>query len=216
MTASKGRKPSNKAGASGSAPELTITAERVAQAIGTDDIDVTRQLVSQAVDSLCLPAGLSEEERKQRIQSAISLMAEIKPQDGLEGMLAVQMVATHEAAMECLRRAMLPHQTFQGHDMALKHATRLLSVYARQVEVLDKHRGKGQQKVTVEHVHVGAGGQAIVGHIEAGGGRRPESADGTKDAGPAADRPPALADNSGETLAESGGAAACAKVKERR
>jgi hypothetical protein len=31
--------------------------------------------------------------------------------------------------------------------------------------------GKGQQKVTVEHVHVHEGGQAIVGNVE-GGGRR--------------------------------------------
>ena len=34
------------------------------------------------------------------------------------------------------------------------------------VEVLNRHRGKGQQKVTVEHVQVNAGGQAIVGNIE--------------------------------------------------
>jgi hypothetical protein len=32
------------------------------------------------------------------------------------------------------------------------------------------HRGKGQQKVTVEHVHVHEGGQAIVGNVLAGGG----------------------------------------------
>jgi hypothetical protein len=29
-----------------------------------------------------------------------------------------------------------------------------------------RHRGKGQQKVTVEHVHVHSGGQAIVGTVE--------------------------------------------------
>jgi len=34
---------------------------------------------------------------------------------------------------------------------------------------LNRHRGKGQQKMTVEHVHVHEGGQAIVGNIEAGG-----------------------------------------------
>jgi hypothetical protein len=30
--------------------------------------------------------------------------------------------------------------------------------------------GQGQQKVTVEHVHVHEGGQAIVGMVEGGGG----------------------------------------------
>jgi hypothetical protein len=35
---------------------------------------------------------------------------------------------------------------------------------------LNRHRGKGQQKVTVEHVHVHSGGQAVVGMIGAPGG----------------------------------------------
>jgi hypothetical protein len=38
------------------------------------------------------------------------------------------------------------------------------------VEALNRHRGKGQQKVTVEHVTVNAGGQAIVGSVQARGG----------------------------------------------
>jgi len=41
-----------------------------------------------------------------------------------------------------------------------------------QMEALKKYRGKGEQKMTVEHVHVHNGGQAIVGdvHQKAGGG----------------------------------------------
>jgi hypothetical protein len=39
------------------------------------------------------------------------------------------------------------------------------------LEALNRHRGKGgQQKVTVEHVHVHAGGQAVVGMVETPGG----------------------------------------------
>ena len=38
------------------------------------------------------------------------------------------------------------------------------------VETLNRHRGKGQQKVTVEHVHVHEGGKAIVGNVETQGG----------------------------------------------
>lgn len=34
------------------------------------------------------------------------------------------------------------------------------------LEALNRHRGKGQQKVAVEHVHVHAGGQAVVGMME--------------------------------------------------
>ena len=54
--------------------------------------------------------------------------------------------------------------------MHLKHAQKLMALYAQQVAALDKHRGKGQQKVTVEHVNVHSGGQAIVGHVETGKG----------------------------------------------
>ena len=42
--------------------------------------------------------------------------------------------------------------------------------YATLLEALDKHRGKGRQVVRVEHVHVHAGGQAIVGAVGHPGG----------------------------------------------
>jgi hypothetical protein len=47
----------------------------------------------------------------------------------------------------------------------LKHGAKLNRIYAVQVAALDKHRRKGQQTVTVEHVHVHEGGQAIVGTV---------------------------------------------------
>jgi hypothetical protein len=43
----------------------------------------------------------------------------------------------------------------------------LSRTYAVLLDALNRHRGKGQQKVTVEHVHVHSGGQAIVGTVEA-------------------------------------------------
>ncbi len=43
---------------------------------------------------------------------------------------------------------MLVEQTFEGRNQNLKHAEKLLSIYSRQIEVLDKHRGKGQRKMT--------------------------------------------------------------------
>jgi hypothetical protein len=110
----------------------------------------------------------SEETKHERVVRALELYESLEPADGAEGMLATQMVGTHDAALECLRRAALPNQTFGGRDMALKHAQKLMALYAKQLETLNKHRGKGQQKVTVEHVNVEAGGQAIVGNVEAG------------------------------------------------
>jgi hypothetical protein len=63
---------------------------------------------------------------------------------------------------ECYRRAMLGEQTFEGRRENLSQANKLSRTYATLLEALNRHRGKGQQKVTVEHVHVHEGGQAIV------------------------------------------------------
>lgn len=132
-------------------------------ALGISDPGLAALLAQQMAETLWLPPGANVQAK---VDAAISALAGIAPKGTLEGMLAVQMVATHSAAMECLRRAAIPDQSFQACDMNLKHATKLLTVYARQLEALDRHRGKGQQKITVEHVTVNAGGQAIVGAIE--------------------------------------------------
>nr|WP_249815408.1 hypothetical protein [Bradyrhizobium sp. 168] len=95
----------------------------------------------------------------------------IKPGDEFEGMLAAQMFGAHNAAMECYRRAMIPDQSFGGRQEALNQANKLSRTYAALLEALNRHRGKGQQKVVVEHVHVYQGGQAIVGNVEGGGGK---------------------------------------------
>ena len=91
-------------------------------------------------------------------------------------MIAAQLLATHNAAMECYRRAMIPEQTLDGRRENLNQANKLARTYATLIEALNRHRGKGQQKVTVEHVHVHAGGQAVVGMVETpGGGDRAKS-----------------------------------------
>jgi len=72
-------------------------------------------------------------------------LREVAPEDGTEAMLACQMVATHEAALECLRRSSAPDITEELRDQNLKHAERLLSIYARQMEVLGRYRLRGQQ-----------------------------------------------------------------------
>lgn len=142
--------------------------EVLEQATGTKAPQLQQWLINQVNAALCLPEGLPEHEHRSRIQAAISLLQGIGPRDEIEGMLAAQMVATHNAAMKCLEQAMAQEQTFEGREQFLKHAEKLQSIYARQVETLNKNREKGQQKVTVEHVNVESGGQAMVGNFETG------------------------------------------------
>ncbi|MBM2294581.1 hypothetical protein JQX09_21910 [Sulfitobacter pseudonitzschiae] len=137
--------------------------------VDASDDGIRGQRLREVADMVFHLSNASEEDMMAKIARAIELYEDLKPADGLEGMLAIQMVGTHEAATECLRRAALQNQTFEGRDLALKHAAKLMALYLKQVAALDKHRGKGQQKVTVEHVHVAPGGQAIVGNIETNG-----------------------------------------------
>jgi hypothetical protein len=112
----------------------------------------------------------------QQILAALAGLIGIGPKDELEGMMAAQLIAAHSAAMECYRRAMLGEQTFEGRQQSLTQANKLSRTFAVLLEALNRHRGKGQQKVTVEHVHVHSGGQAVVGMVEApGGGDRAKS-----------------------------------------
>ncbi len=132
----------------------------------TDMLAVEMAKLNEVAAMLWFPERIEEKQRDAQIVKALDLFNSIKPADGVEAMLAAQMVGTHAAAVECLRRAMIPDQTFAGRNSALSHAQRLMGLYTKQLASLDKHRGKGQQKVTVEHVHVESGGQAIVGHVE--------------------------------------------------
>lgn len=157
------------------------------EATGTADPGLQMRLIEQLRDTLWLHSTLSPDRRSDFIQSAFAALSGIKPADEIEGMLAVQMVATHNAAIDCLRRAMIEEQTFEGRNQNLKHAANLLGIYARQLEALNKHRGKGQQKVTVEHVHVEAGAQAVVGSVHTS----PAAATDAKSAAPAIEHKPA-------------------------
>jgi hypothetical protein len=67
---------------------------------------------------------------------------------------------------------------FGGWREGLSQANKLSRTYAVLLDALNRYRGKGQQKVTVEHVHVHAGGQAVVGTIQTpGGGDQSKSED---------------------------------------
>jgi hypothetical protein len=85
-------------------------------------------------------------------------LAGIGPKDALEEMLAAQMLAVHDAALECFKYASdddLSHGLSRDY---LSQAGKLSRTFAMLLDALNRHRGKGQQKIVVEHVHVHPGG----------------------------------------------------------
>jgi hypothetical protein len=125
----------------------------------------------------------SDERIKNRqINATVAALAGIAPRDELEAMLAAQLLGAHNAVMECYRRAMIKDQTLEGHREALSQANKLSRTYTLLLDALSRHRGKGQQKVTVEHVHVHSGGQAIVGTVETPALEKSTKTDGQRNA----------------------------------
>jgi hypothetical protein len=143
---------------------------------GSDSDDFCNVLANQIVVAQWRDHS-NPDDRTRQIRATIAAMSGMKPQDELEGMLIGQLIASHNAAMECYRRAMIGEQTFEGRRENLNQGNKLSRTYAALVEALDRHRGKGQQHVKVEHVHVHQGGQAIVGAVTPGGGDARKSKD---------------------------------------
>ena len=99
----------------------------------------------------------------------LAVVKGIESRDQIEAMLAAQMAAVHMATMTFARR--LNHvENIPQQDSAERAFNKLARTFATQVEALKRYRTGGQQKVVVEHVTVNAGGQAIVGAVQAGGG----------------------------------------------
>src|SRR6202041_2737779 len=90
----------------------------------------------------------------------------IEPRDQIEAMLAAQMAAVHMASMKFARR--LAHvENIPQQDSAERAFNKLTRTFAAQMSALKEYRSKGEQKMTVQHVRVAEGGQAIVGNVNA-------------------------------------------------
>ena len=66
----------------------------LAEATGTNARSLQHRLISQLIRTLWLPDDLSKDAKFKRIKSAIAAMVGIKPEDEIEGLLAVQIPST--------------------------------------------------------------------------------------------------------------------------
>lgn len=128
------------------------------------DVKLYGKMVYNQLKKACRDYDLSKEGIGDTIIKIFTELAGINPKDQIEGMLAVQMIATHHATMDCFRIV-----AQNGHIDIINQmsscANKLSRTFMMQMEALNRYRGKGQQKMTVEHVHINSGGQAIIGNI---------------------------------------------------
>jgi hypothetical protein len=95
-------------------------------------------------------------------------------QNGLESMLAAQMLSVHQLQ----QRSMIYANASDNLELKTYYsntAIKLANCFVQQANMLAKLRGVGGQKIIVERVDVHQGGQAVVGNIQASMGRSNEN-----------------------------------------
>jgi hypothetical protein len=152
------------------------------EALGTAGLDFVKGFINQLANAGSQGRQIDEDD----LNFMLSIVKGIQPRDQLEAMLAAQMAAVHVATMTSARR--LAHvENIPQQDSAERTFNKLARTFAAQMEALKRYRTSGEQKVTVQHVSVSEGGQAIVGNVT----QAPRENARDK----AAASPPALADS---------------------
>ena len=100
---------------------------------GSMSDDWNNILANQTVQTLWLKNSDVEDIRRRR-HAVVDVLIGIKPRDEFEGMIAAQLLACHNASMECYRRAMIGEQTFEGRRENLNQANKLSRTYATLLE----------------------------------------------------------------------------------
>src|SRR5262249_36509068 len=110
--------------------------------------------------------------------AALAVIDGVRPKDEIEAMLAAHMAVTNIALLELVARTRgaIAGHIYQGDgikrlDVLGNLTNKFMPTYTMQVETLSRKRRKGEQNIKVKHVHVHAGGQAVVGNVNHGGGR---------------------------------------------
>jgi hypothetical protein len=138
-------------------PDVAIGTLAMMRAIGTADLDFFNELIVHLVNA-------SKKPSEDATNFMLAVIKGIEPRDQIEAMLASQMAAVHVASMTFARR--LAHvDNLPQQDSAERAFNKLARTFAAQVEALKRYRSGGEQKMTVQHVHVAEGGQAIVGNV---------------------------------------------------
>jgi hypothetical protein len=153
-------------------PDELIGQALLMEAVGTADFDFYKGLISQL-------ANVGSGKDAQSLNFVLSVVKGIEPRDQLEAMLGAQMAAVHMATMKFARQ-LANVEYLQEQDSAERAFNKLTRTFVSQIEALKRYRTGGEQKVTVQHVSVSEGRQAIVGNVtQTSRGAAPEAAQST-------------------------------------
>jgi len=107
---------------------------------GSDELLLVQELLRQTIAALGLAGKHSRLEMQEQLAAAKAALAGLQPRNAQEGLIGVQMISTHCAAMACLSRAADAETDESSAQAALRRAERLLAVSARQSDSLLRAR----------------------------------------------------------------------------
>lgn len=150
--------------------KLSVKIEEIQEAFNIVDEDNNTSSLSAHLLEQNLSINPFELNVQAQYQNTLAAIKDLSPKDTTEAMLINQMVATHNVAMQTLSKAseLLKSCRYQEITLGSKTfntASTLMRTYNMQMEALNKYRGKGQQKITVEHINIADGGKAVIGNI---------------------------------------------------
>ena len=150
---------------------VNVVFEDITNAFSIEDNNKEKVEFSVALLNQVVMAGCNNEDQQKMLDNTLVGISDIKPKDTIEAMLAAQMLAIHNATMRNLTRAngLLSSRSYKEIELGSKAfnvANKLARTYTMQMEALQRYRGKGQQKMVIEHVNVNSGGQAVIGNVE--------------------------------------------------
>lgn len=146
------------------APKMVAMHDRVDPVAlsGTGNVRLAKRLAHQVATCQWLPPDLGREGQAEQASSAVAALKELAPANALEGLLATQMVAAHNASLDLLQRAMtdaLPARTIEERT---RQYARLSDVFLKQLDRFVRQRGRQRQTIRIEHVRVVEDGKVTV------------------------------------------------------
>jgi len=128
---------------------MDVNAAKLIRDFGVKDVTLVARLTHQV--GYAIPQR--EMENLPAITNAnLAAIQEIGPRDGVEALLATQMVSVHNMAMEHLRRLAIDQPHYEVANSIANRTTKLLRTFSTQVETLNRYRNAGKQVITVNHI----------------------------------------------------------------
>jgi hypothetical protein len=141
-------------------PDAFVARGLLMEAVGTGSAEFFDALIYQLANASATDGQINSTD----LNFMLSVIKGVGSNDQLVTMLAAQMTVVHLATMR-YGRLLANAENIPQQDSSERTLNKLARTFVNQLEGLKRYQTGGEQKVTVQHVSVNEGGQAIVGNV---------------------------------------------------